>query len=110
MTGSSSSDGYAIIEQVSTKNGKTILHPMKVDFPQRSITAILGASSAAVMLLALVALHLPLLLLSNCACGVTNNSFSLSLYSILFPYSQSLPFFSTRQAPAVPEKARCSRS
>lgn len=40
-------DGYAIIEKVATKgskNSKTILSPMKVDFPKRSITAILGPS------------------------------------------------------------------
>jgi ABC-type multidrug transport system ATPase subunit len=41
-------DGYAIIEQVCTKGrqGKTILHPMKVNFPSRSITAILGPSGS----------------------------------------------------------------
>jgi len=46
---STTNDGYASIEKVATKHGKsskTILHPMKVDFPKRCITAILGPSGS----------------------------------------------------------------
>ena len=37
-------DGYAEIETVATKKGHQILHPMRVDFPEGSVCAILGPS------------------------------------------------------------------
>lgn len=42
-------DGYCIVQSVTTtnrKNPKTILHPMKLDFPSNSVTAILGPSGS----------------------------------------------------------------
>jgi len=39
-------DGYALIDKVETKNGKQLLYPMKILFPEGSVTAILGPSGA----------------------------------------------------------------
>ncbi len=38
--------GCAIVERVETSKGKTILHPMKLDFPENAVTAILGPSGS----------------------------------------------------------------
>lgn len=39
-------NGFAKVDFVQTKSGKTILQPMKVDFPPGSITGILGPSGS----------------------------------------------------------------
>eukprot|EP00934_Nitzschia_sp_Nitz4_P009418 Nitzschia sp. Nitz4//scaffold142_size57810//52068//54174//NITZ4_006501-RA/size57810-processed-gene-0.52-mRNA-1//1//CDS//3329536406//9408//frame0 len=39
-------DGYALIQSVETTAGKQLLHPMKILFPEGTITAILGPSGA----------------------------------------------------------------
>jgi ABC-type multidrug transport system fused ATPase/permease subunit len=39
-------DGYALIQSVTTSNGKKLLHEMKVLMPEGSVTAILGPSGA----------------------------------------------------------------
>ena len=40
-------DGYCHVQSVATKGGKkTILRPMKLDFPVNSVTAILGPSGS----------------------------------------------------------------
>jgi ABC-type hemin transport system ATPase subunit len=39
-------DGYALIDSVETGGGKQLLHPMKILFPEGSVTAILGPSGA----------------------------------------------------------------
>lgn len=40
------SDGYAEIESVETTKGHQILKPMRVDFPEGAICAILGPSGS----------------------------------------------------------------
>lgn len=40
------SDGYCIVQHVTTKSGKQILLPMKLQLPAGSVTAILGPSGA----------------------------------------------------------------
>jgi hypothetical protein len=37
-------DGFALIDTVETKAGKTLLHSMKILLPEGSVTAILGPS------------------------------------------------------------------
>jgi energy-coupling factor transporter ATP-binding protein EcfA2 len=39
-------DGFALIDSVETGAGKQLLHPMKIVFPEGSLTAILGPSGA----------------------------------------------------------------
>jgi ATPase subunit of ABC transporter with duplicated ATPase domains len=39
-------DGLALIDSVETGAGKQLLHPMKIVFPEGSLTAILGPSGA----------------------------------------------------------------
>lgn len=41
-----SNDGFALIEKVETKAGKSLLHAMKLLLPEGSITAILGPSGS----------------------------------------------------------------